>query len=185
MLSSFLALKRFYAAALQSKAAKRNRWTAHNNLLCIEVPLVFLIVSTLAAGLFAGAAIYVSAVEHPARVSCGTDLAVREFAPSYKRGAIMQASLALVGCVTGFIGGWQLNDRVSILSALILGAVVPFTLIVILPTNKRLLDRALDPHGAEASHLLDRWGRLHAVRSILSAAAFLILVIRLVALAGV
>ena len=71
---------------------------------------MFLIVSTLAAGLFAGAAIYVSAVEHPARVSCGTDLAVREFAPSYKRGAIMQASLALVGCVTGFIGGWQLND---------------------------------------------------------------------------
>ena len=170
---------------MQRKAAKRNRWTAHNNLLCIEVPLVFLIVSTLAAGLFAGAAIYVSAVEHPARVSCGTDLAVREFAPSYKRGAIMQASLALVGCMTGSIGGWQLNDRVSILSALILGAVVPFTLIVILPTNKRLLDPGLDPQGAEASHLLDRWGRLHAVRSILSAAAFLILVIRLVALAGV
>ena len=146
--------------------------------------MVFLIVSTLAAGLFAGAAIYVSAVEHPARVSCGTDLAVREFAPSYKRGAIMQASLALVGCVTGFIGGWQLNDSVSILSALILGAVVPFTLIVIRPTNKRLLDRALDPQGAEASHLLDRWGRLHAVRSVLSAAAFLILVIRLLALGG-
>jgi Anthrone oxygenase len=170
---------------LQSNVAQLSTFAARNNLLYIEVPVVFLIVGTLAAGLFAGAAIYVSAVEHPARVSCGTDLAVREFAPSYKRGAIMQASLALVGCVTGFIGGWQLNDRASILSALILGAVVPFTLIFILPTNKRLLDRALDPHGAEASHLLDRWGRLHAVRSILSAAAFLILVIRLVALAGV
>jgi Anthrone oxygenase len=172
-------------ATLQSNVAQLSTFAARNNLLYIEVPVVFLIVGTLAAGLFAGAAIYISAVEHPARVSCGTDLAVREFAPSYKRGAIMQASLALVGCVTGFIGGWQLNDRASILSALILGAVVPFTLIFILPTNKRLLDRALDPHGAEASHLLDRWGRLHAVRSILSAAAFLILVIRLVALAGV
>ena len=146
--------------------------------------MVFLIVSTLAAGLFAGAAIYVSAVEHPARVSCGTDIAVREFAPSYKRGAIMQASLALVECMTGFIGGWQLNDRGSIIAALILGAVVPFTLIVILPTNKRLLDPGLDPQGAEASHLLNRWGRLHAVRSVLSAAAFLILVIRLLALGG-
>jgi hypothetical protein len=159
-------------------------FAARNNLLYIEVPVVFLIVSTLAAGLFAGAAIYVSAVEHPARVSCGTDLAVREFAPSYKRGAIMQASLALVGCMTGFIGGWQLNDMVSIIAALLLGAVVPFTLIVILPTNKRLLDPGLDPQGAEASHLLDRWGRLHAVRSVLSAAAFLILVIRLLMLGG-
>ncbi len=142
--------------------------------------MVFLIVATLAAGLFAGAAIYVSAVEHPARVGCGTDLAVREFAPSYKRGAIMQASLALVGCVTGVIGGWQLNDIASIVAALLLGAVVPFTLIVILPTNKRLLDPALDAYGAEASRLLNRWGRLHAIRSALSGAAFLILVLRLV-----
>ena len=61
---------------------------------------------------------------------------------------------------------------------------MPFTLIVILPTNKRLLDPALDPQGAEASHLLNRWGRLHAVRSVLSAAAFLILVIRLLMLGG-
>jgi len=173
---------------MHSDVAKQRRYAqsfaARNNLLYIEVPVVFLIVSTLAAGLFAGAAIYVSAVEHPARVSCGTDLAVREFAPSYKRGAIMQASLALVGCMTGFIGGWQLNDMVSIIAALLLGAVVPFTLIFILPTNKRLLDPALDPHGAEASHLLNRWGRLHAVRSVLSAAAFLILVIRLLMLGG-
>ena len=69
--------------------------------------MVFLIVGTLAAGLFAGAAIYVNAVEHPARISCGTELAVREFAPSYTRGATMQASLALIGCVMGVIGGWQ------------------------------------------------------------------------------
>jgi Anthrone oxygenase len=86
--------------------------------------------------------------------------------------------------VTGFIGGWQLNDMVSIIAALLLGAVVPFTLIFILPTNKRLLDPGLDPQGAEASHLLNRWGRLHAVRSVLSAAAFLILVIRLLMLGG-
>jgi len=145
--------------------------------------VVFLVVSTLAAGLFAGAAIYVTVVEHPARVSCGTDLAVREFAPSYKRGTIMQASLALVGCVTGVIGGWQSNDVASTVAALLLGAVVPFTLVVILPTNKRLLDAGLDAHGDEASRLLNRWGRLHAVRSVLSAAAFLILVIRLLALA--
>ena len=56
--------------------------------------MTFLIIATLAAGIFAGAAIYVSTVEHPARVSCGTEIALREFAPSYRRGSIMQASLA-------------------------------------------------------------------------------------------
>jgi len=144
--------------------------------------MVFLIVATLAAGIFAGAAIYVSVVEHPARLSCGTEIAVREFAPSYKRGAIMQASLAIAGCVAGVIGGWSLNDTGSIVAALLLGIIVAFTLIVILPTNKRLLDPALDASGAEAASLLRRWGRLHAVRSVLSVAAFLIFVIRLLAL---
>ena len=144
--------------------------------------MVFLIVATLAAGIFAGAAIYVCVVEHPARLSCGTEIAVREFAPSYKRGAIMQASLAIAGCVAGVIGGWSLNDIGSIVAALLLGIIVAFTLIVILPTNKRLLDPALDASGAEAASLLQQWGRLHAVRSVFSVAAFLIFVIRLLAL---
>jgi hypothetical protein len=134
--------------------------------------MTFLLVATLAAGLFAGAAIYVSAVEHPARVSCGTEIALREFAPSYKRGTIMQASLAIVGCLSGLGAAWQLQDQTTAIAALLLGAVVPFTLVVILPTNKRLLDSSLDR--PEASRLLRRWGHLHAVRSVLSTAAFLI-----------
>jgi len=144
--------------------------------------MVFLITATLAAGIFAGAAIYVSAIEHPARLSCGTEIAVREFVPSYRRGAIMQASLAIAGCVAGVIGGWLRSDITSVVAALLLGTVVAFTLIVIFPINKRLLDPTLDARGAEAAHLLTRWGRLHAVRSALSCAAFLIFVIRLLAL---
>ena len=57
---------------------------------------MLLILATLAAGLFAGAAIYITAVEHPARLACGAELAVREFAPSYQRATLMQAPLALV-----------------------------------------------------------------------------------------
>jgi hypothetical protein len=136
--------------------------------------MTFLLVATLAAGLFAGAAIYVSTVEHPARVSCGTEIALREFVPSYKRGTIMQASLAIVGCLSGLGATWQLRDGTIAIAALLLGTVVPFTLVVILPTNKRLLDSSLDGRGPEASRLLARWGRLHAVRSVLSTAAFLI-----------
>jgi hypothetical protein len=41
------------------------------------------IIAALAAGLFSGAAVYISLVEHPARVDCGPAVAVREFRPSY------------------------------------------------------------------------------------------------------
>lgn len=140
--------------------------------------MILLTIAIVACGFFAGAAIYVNFVEHPARLSCGTALAVREFGPSYKRGAIQQASLAIVGCASGLIAGWQRSDMVIVAAAIVFGLVVPFTLLAIAPTNHRLLDPRLDANGPEAAALLRRWGRLHAVRSLLSTTAFLILVLR-------
>jgi hypothetical protein len=138
-----------------------------------------LIVATLSAGLFSGAAIYINAVEHPARLSCGTELAVREFAPSYRRATVMQASLAVTGCLTGSWSAWASSDTWIALGAILLGAVVPFTLIVILPTNNQLLDPTLDARSHRATLLLIRWGRLHAIRSIFSTAAFVLFLLRL------
>jgi len=135
------------------------------------------IIATACAGLFAGAAIYVNAVEHPARLAAGIALALRQFAPSYRRGTIMQASLASLGCLAG-VGAWLQTGHIGLLvGGLLLGAVVPFTLVVIFPTNRRLLDPGLDPQSPEAAALLVRWGRLHAVRSASSALAFGILLI--------
>jgi len=140
--------------------------------------MIALTMAVVACGLFAGAAIYVSLVEHPARVGCGSELAVREFRPSYSRGAVMQASLAVVGCVAGLLAGWQRADATVVVAAALLGLLVPFTLVVILPTNHRLLDPQLDVGSPEAARLLTRWGRLHAVRSVVSTMAFLMLVCR-------
>jgi Domain of unknown function (DUF1772) len=138
-----------------------------------------LIIATVCAGLFAGAAIYINAVEHPARLSCGTELAVREFAPSYHRATLMQVPLAVTGCITGAWSAWLFGDAWLAFGAILLIAVVPFTLLVILPTNKRLLDPSLDARGDRAAELLTRWGRLHAARSVLSTAAFVSFLIRL------
>lgn len=137
--------------------------------------MILELVALLCTGLFAGAAIYITAVEHPARLQCGLALAVAEFGPSYRRAAVMQAALAVVGCLAA-VAAWALGGAAVVLGAgLLLGAVVPFTLIVILPTNKRLLDPTLDPGSAEAATLLTRWGRLHALRSLASGVAFLLL----------
>jgi hypothetical protein len=141
--------------------------------------MLILIVATLCAGIFAGAAIYINAVEHPARLSCGTELALREFAPSYHRATIMQVPLALSGCIVGLWSAWLHGDVGLAVSAILLGAVVPFTLVAILPTNRQLVDPELDPRSDRATALLVRWGRLHAVRSVLSGVAFLLFLLRL------
>ena len=134
--------------------------------------MAFALLATACAGLFAGAAIYVNAVEHPARLACGNAIALRQFAPSYRRGTVMQASLAVVGLLAALGAWWSTGREALLVGGLLLGAVVPFTLLGILPTNRRLLAPELDPESVEAAGLLARWGRLHAVRSVLGALAF-------------
>jgi uncharacterized membrane protein len=138
--------------------------------------VVLELVAVLCTGLFAGAAIYITLVEHPARLECGAALALTEFRPSYRRAAVLQATLAAAGCLAA-VGAWMQGRSLLVLVAgLLLGAAIPFTLVVVRPTNTRLLDPALDPASAEAAALLARWGTLHAVRSALSVIAFVLLV---------
>jgi hypothetical protein len=56
------------------------------------------LVATFCCGVFFGAALYISLVQHPAGLETGADFATRFFPPMYRRAAILQASLALVGC---------------------------------------------------------------------------------------
>ncbi len=130
------------------------------------------LVATVAGGLFAGAAVYVTVAEHPARLECGQALAIKEFGPSYRRAAVMQGVLALVGLLAGVVAWYQGSGVGWLIGGLLLGALVPFTLVVIMPTNRRLLDPGLDSGSGEARELLSRWGRLHAVRTVVSIAVF-------------
>jgi len=101
-------------------------------------------------------------------MECGTELAVTVFGPSYKRAARMQVILALVATIGGVLVWLLSGGRMWLIGALCIFSVIPFTLVAIMSTNKRLLDPALDRSSAVAQDLLQNWGRLHAVRSILS-----------------
>jgi hypothetical protein len=131
-------------------------------------------VAVLACALFTGAAIYITFIEHPARMQCRVEIAATEFAPSYRRATVMQATCAVVGLVSS-LTAWLAGASLSwLIAGVLLGSVIPFTLIVILPTNKQLLSPTLDRRPAEANRLLTRWGRLHTVRSVLSGLALLL-----------
>ncbi len=136
----------------------------------------FEFIATLSAVLFCGAAIYINVAEHPARMGCDTKTAATVWAPSYKRATFMQASLAIVGFLAG-AAVWLLGSgRIWLVGALLIGLVVPFTLLVIAPTNRRLLEPGRDLTSKETRALLEKWGKLHAVRSILSLLASVIYV---------
>ena len=139
-------------------------------------PQVIEVVAILACTLFTGAAVYITAVEHPARLSCGVETAVAEWAPSYKRATVMQVPLALIAGLFGILRGTQGGGPLWLWASVLILTVIPFTLLVIRPTNNRLLDPHRDRRSDETHRLLKVWGRLHAVRGGLSIAASVLFV---------
>jgi hypothetical protein len=133
--------------------------------------MVLKFVATFAAAMFAGAALYINVAEHPARMTLDTRFAAAQWAPSYQRATWMQAPLALLSLAAG-VGSWLLGAGLGWgIAALLIGTVVPFTFIGIMPTNNALLAPSRDLGAAETRTLLEHWAKLHAVRTVLSLAA--------------
>ena len=126
------------------------------------------------AAAFTGAAIYVSVAEQPARLGLDNKALLAQWQPSYARGFAMQASLALASALFGLLAFWLSRDGRWLVGAALIFANWPYTLLVILPVNKRIAATSLDAANAETRGLIETWGTLHAGRSVLGVLATLV-----------
>jgi hypothetical protein len=133
--------------------------------------MTFDLLALTAAGIFTGAAFYVNVAEQPARLNLDDRALLTEWKPSYKRGAAMQAPLALVGFLLGLAAWWQTSHPGFLIGAIAMIAPWPWTLIGIKPTNDALLTTEPDQAGPQTRALVVKWGALHGVRTALGALA--------------
>jgi Domain of unknown function (DUF1772) len=126
------------------------------------------------AAIFAGAAIYINIAEQPARLQLDPGALLTQWKSSYARGLIMQSSLVIISGVLGvliYFGTW---DWRWLLGAVLILANWPYTLGVVLPVNKRLEATPPGSANVETRGLVERWGKLHAVRSALGLGAAMV-----------
>jgi hypothetical protein len=109
------------------------------------------------SALFTGAAIYVNLAEQPARLCLDDIPLLAEWRPSDKRAAPMQASLTLAGGTLGVVAFYASYDWRWLLGAALITANWPRTLIVIQPTNKKLLAMALEPPSLGVLPMVEHW----------------------------
>jgi hypothetical protein len=133
--------------------------------------IVSQLLALVTAAIFTGAAIYINVAEQPARLELDDRALLEEWKPSYTRGFAMQASLALASTLFGLLAFWMTRDWRWLLGALLIFANWPYTLVVILPVNKRLQATPIAAANAATRDLIRTWGTLHAGRSAFGLAA--------------
>ena len=123
------------------------------------------------AALFAGAAIYISVAEQPARLDLESPAMLAQWQESYPRASIMQAGLAIISCALGLLAFMFSYDWRWLLGAALIILPWPYTMFLIMPTNK-ILKSSSPAQATEDTHsLIRQWGLLHAVRTILGVGA--------------
>src|SRR5690349_2136240 len=132
------------------------------------------LLALICAAVFFGAAVFINIAEQPARLALDDRAMLLEWQRSYNRAAPMQAGLAAVSALLGFIAAWQTRDWRWAVGAVVILANWPYTLLIIKPTNDRLHAVAAEQANAEARRMVVSWGNLHAGRSALGLAATLI-----------
>jgi hypothetical protein len=126
------------------------------------------------AAAFAGAAFYVNFAEHPARLNLDDKSLLKQWKPSYEAGYAMQGTLAMASGTLALLTWWGTADWRWGLGGVLMLANWPYTLWVIMPTNQQLKATAEGQAGPASRTLLEKWGRLHAVRTVLGITATLV-----------
>lgn len=139
-------------------------------------PMITGLLALTTAALFAGAAFYLNVAEHPARLGLDDRNLLAQWKPSYKRGYAMQASLAFASALLAFSTTWLTHDWRWALGGTLMLANWPYTLLIMMPTNRAIEAVPPEAAGGASRALLIKWGSLHAVRTALglvAAAVFL------------
>ena len=127
----------------------------------------------IVAAIFSGAALYINLAEQPARLTLDDRALLQEWKPAYKLGYAMQAPLAVIGFIFGFVAWWNTLETTFLAGAILMIANWPWTLLGIMPTNHILNATNPDQASPQTRALIVKWGNLHAIRSGLGSLATL------------
>ncbi len=126
------------------------------------------------------AAFYVNVVEQPARLGLDDPALLAEWKVAYRRGFALQAPLAFLGFALGTLVWYRTGQVLFLLGALLMIANWPWTLLIMMPTNKKIMATPLEEAEPETRDRLVKWNGLHATWTCLGCLAVFAFLLALV-----
>ena len=133
------------------------------------------------AAAFAAIAIYISIVEQPSRLLLDDRAQLLQWAASYPPAMKIQSALVVLAGLSAIWIWFRSRNLLWLIGAVLMLANWPYTLLVLNPVNHALMTMASSTTGETSRALVEQWGWLHAVRSLLgltSAVLFAVALIR-------
>jgi len=127
----------------------------------------------LTAAAFTGIAGHVSFAEQPARLRLDPRAMLIQWQTSYPRAAILQVTLLVIATLCGVIAFFHAYDWRWLIGAVLIAAPWPYTMLIIMPTNRQLKETLPEAADEQTHSLIRQWGLLHLVRAGLGALATL------------
>ena len=132
--------------------------------------LIILVLSLM--GTQFGVALTATVIVHPILVMTKKTTAVEVFKPFFDKTHILVLILSIFVTILALIYSLFSGNLWWFGVSLLLHLNGPYTLIFMMPINKRLMDTNVDPLSKQTANDLKKWGRLHLVRTVLNGVIF-------------
>eukprot|EP00794_Sanderia_malayensis_P000163 gene163-775_t len=137
------------------------------------------VVAVCSQGLTAGAALYITIVEVPARMSHDMTTAIRNWKPFFNRAKKTQGLVSIFGILAGpaiymLDRGTPRECLAWPITSSIVFTVIPYTLLGMMPLNNELLetDKCIEKGDGWIKENLNKWACCHFLRTVINVGAF-------------
>jgi Domain of unknown function (DUF1772) len=131
--------------------------------------MIFGLLALMLAAAYSGAAIYISAVEHPARLRLDDNALLTQWKQAYKSGFWVQAPLCVAAGFCAFVAFFVDWDWKWFFGAALILANVLATLYLIAPLCKTLIDAEAGTAAPDIRIHITRWAWAHGVQAAVCA----------------
>ena len=137
--------------------------------------LIVLILSLM--GIQFGVALTASVIIHPILVMIDKIVAIEVFKPFFDKTHILVLILSIFITMLALVYSIFTGNLWWVGVSLLLHLNGPYTLLFMMPINKRLMDKNVDAGSEKTAEDFKKWGELHLVRTVLNGIIFLAFVI--------